>query len=200
MKTNLYLIAVLLVCAYMGGCRNPWMERVLISLYDIGDRGPGGGIIFYRSAKGFTDKYSGKTHHFLEAAPIDQGSFAWATAGSSAEINVSGAVETAIGTGRKNTARILNTTYDPFNDTPAAFLCNDYTGGGKSDWFLPSLDELSQLSSNWTYVSYLQSGDGYWSSSQSILNADRAMIQNINSIQDEIGKSVSFSVRPIRSF
>ena len=202
MKTKVYLIASCLLFCSMSGCRNPLMERVLINLYHIGDRGPGGGIIFYRSEKGFTDTYSGKTHHFLEAAPVDQGSAAWAPTGSPAFVFVSGAVGTGIGTGRKNTASILNTTTDPAIETPAAFHCDDYAGGGKTDWFLPSKDELNELYRRRSYFIF-SSTLIHWSSSQHIDISENAWTQNFNDGTQEgfmIAKYGSFSVRAIRSF
>ena len=48
---------------------------------------------------------------------------------------------TAIGTGRKNTALILATDAN----APSGKACKDYYGGGKTDWFLPSKDELNEL-------------------------------------------------------
>ena len=46
-----------------------------------------------------------------------------------------------IGTGKANTAAILAVNVI----APAAKACNDYNGGGKSDWFLPSRDELNEM-------------------------------------------------------
>ena len=195
-------LSVLIVC---GGCRNPWMENILINLYHIGDKGPGGGIVFYRSAKGFTDTYSGKTHHYLEAVTVDLENeaapppypyLAWAS-NISGEINytiinIPGTLE-GIGTGRKNTAIILATDAN----APAALACRKYKGGGKSDWFLPSKDELNELCNQRSFFGII--GNDYWASSQ--YNDNNAWRQNFSdSSQSDLPKINALSVRAIRSF
>jgi hypothetical protein len=129
--------------------------------YNLDDTGPGGGKIFYRLVAGFTQYANaadtvGTTAHYLEAAPADMsGTLAWASeefippwrGGTGAFESISG-TGTAIGMGRKNTALIPETG----TDAPAAKACNDYSNGGKTDWFLPSKDELNQLYVNRTSV------------------------------------------------
>ena len=123
--------------------------------YDIGDIGPGGGTIFYRSETGFTMTDNNSTAHYLEAAPADMETmFAWASSSFSSH-NLTG-TETAIGTGRKNTAIILTVDYN----APAANACNDYENNGKTDWFLPSKDELNELYINKDIIGNLSGG--YW--------------------------------------
>jgi len=121
-----------------------------------GSIGPGGGKVFYYSQAGFTMTDSGEICHYLEAAPDDLGIFAWAT--SYKDINGTG---TGIGTGRKNTAIILAADAA----APAAKACKGYSGGGKTDWFLPSKDELNLLYLSRNFVGNMVT-DWYWSSSQ----------------------------------
>jgi len=130
---------------------------------NIGRTGPGGGRIFYYRQAGFTLYQTatdtvGVTAHYLEAAPAEKITFnaAWTSSGYT---NIPG-TGTAIGTGMKNTALILNID----KNAPAAKVCKDLTLGGKTDWFLPSTDELNELYKQksivgipWRY---------YWSSSQ----------------------------------
>jgi len=56
-----------------------------------------------------------------------------------------GASGTAIGTGQTNTTLIVTSQG---MGSYAAQICNDYSDGTYSDWFLPSLDELSAIYNN----------------------------------------------------
>ena len=181
--------------------------RTIYFGYSIGDTGPGGGTIFYVSTAGFTVQgydgtggFASYTAHYLEAAPADIGTRAWATN--------SGTVDTAteIGTGRKNTALILA---ELDTNAPAAKACNDYSNGGKTDWFLPSSSELSQLSSQRTMISNLnlKEGQRYWSSSlyanNGNFNGNVRFLQLTSgtiSINTGENRSTAYYVRAIRAF
>ena len=129
--------------------------------YRIGDMGQGGGKIFYASETGFSMTDNNQVCHYLEAAPADiAGAFAWA---SSDYASTSIATGMAIGTGRKNTALILTTDAN----APAAKACKEYNNNGKTDWFLPSRDELNELYKNKALVYNIDTDyPYYWSSSQ----------------------------------
>ena len=109
------------------------------SKYVIGDTGPAGGIVFY-------DKWnSSDGWRYLEAAPADMETpLRWVAQSygdnwrSFPDVAGTG---TEIGTGKQNTALILAVDAD----APAAKACADYRGGGFSDWFLPSRDELFMM-------------------------------------------------------
>ena len=132
-------------------CNNP---------YELGDNGPGGGKIFYRSETGFTMTDDNSLAHYLEVAPADMSTgLPWASTLFS-ETNITG-LEEAIGTGRKNTTIILATD----TNAPASLACNEYSNNGLSDWFLPSKDELNQLYQNKALITNLVSRV-YWSSCQ----------------------------------
>ena len=147
--------------------------------YELGATGPGGGIIFYRNEKGFIMTDDNSTAHYLEAAPVDiPNTLEWASS-SFGSFNITG-TETVIGAGRKNTFIILeNDQY-----APAANACIDYVANGKSDWFLPSKDELNELYVSRDLVGNLLGvteirpfGDPilrltYWSSSQAYIVTD----------------------------
>jgi len=125
----------------------------LIINYKIGDTGPGGGIVFYDKGS-VSDGW-----RFLEAAPANQGTWlAWASSGYT-NTNIAG-TGTAIGTGKANTAAILAVDVN----APAAKECADYRGGGLSDWFLPSRDELNEMYQARSHFVNIP-GD-LWSSSQ----------------------------------
>jgi len=135
--------------------------------YELGDVGPGGGKIFYRSEAGFTIKgataAANETGYYLEASPSDLTTSKgvlpdW---GSNGSIGTG----TAIGDGKQNTQLIVTTN----NTEVAAKVCKNYTNNGFNDWFLPSKEELNQLFSNrnaaGVTLEHSSSGRYYWSSS-----------------------------------
>jgi len=158
--------------------------------YNIGDTGPGGGIVFYVAP---TQQSWGR---YLEAAPTDDqvnGSryrLGWGCYMVSKNVTA-----TAIGTGKANTAEILDFCNEP---SIAARLAANYGGGGKSDWFLPSKDELNLMYTNRDAIGGF-AADYYWSSSEYF--ADSAWIQYFSGGSQY--SSLKFSpsyVRPVRAF
>lgn len=181
-------------------------DRLLLTL-DIGDPGPGGGIIFYRNEKGFTvemvDPLQNYTAYYLEAAPVDRSiGLQWSTT------NYDVATGTNIGTGRKNTALIIAGATAATSTAPAAEACNDYDNNGKSDWFLPSLNESIALSDWWN-----ESGDragvntlgltvpyDYWTSSQVNINSAYYYFFGGPSTATVSKDATNKQIRPIRAF
>jgi hypothetical protein len=127
-------------------------------IYEIGDTGPAGGIVFYVSNEGLNG---------LEAAPADLGEAEWGCYGET----VPGTFRLAVGTGKANTDFILDHNCgDARNENSthaAAILTQNYSLGGYSDWFLPSIDDLLLMHEN---LHYNKLGgfteEFYWSSSQ----------------------------------
>ncbi|MCX6770685.1 MAG: hypothetical protein NTX79_01380 [Candidatus Micrarchaeota archaeon] len=74
---------------------------------------------------------------------------------------------TAIGTGMANTNAIVAAQGAPILTEYAARLARNYNGGGYSDWYLPSKDELNQFYLNQAAVGgfYSECRD-FWSSSE----------------------------------
>ena len=135
-------------------------ETTMRLTLDIGDTGPGGGIIFYRSKAGFTVQgYTGTTGsfdeyqaHYLEAAPVDEGSAYWGWSVHYLYVSITTIKnedrdkEAIIGNGRKDTQIIANYLNDNTTETGrAAQLCSSVLHGGKNDWFIPSFGELNEL-------------------------------------------------------
>jgi len=151
-------------------------------LYAIGDTGPCDGIVFYITNGGLNG---------LEAATADQGTAPWGCVGTS----IPGAIGTAIGDGAANTAAILTGC----GDSPiAAELASNYAGGGCTDWFLPSRDELNQLYLQRAVVGGFAS-TGYWSSSE--FGAIHAWLKDFNSgNQGSFSKLGALRVRAVRAF
>jgi hypothetical protein len=160
----------------------------------IGDTGPGGGIVFY--VGDFTLTSTGARMKYLEA-PLATWSGSSSDPRSAWSGNTSSSVSTgdAIGTGAKNSANML-----AVNATGAAKLATDYRGGGLSDWYLPSKDELYQLHverGRFPAGSFLDGG--YWASSQT--SSSRASVVTMNAgARVDRPKSSSQPVRPIRAF
>ena len=103
----------------------------------LGDLGPGGGRVFYVSATNFTSTGSdcNTTCKYLEAAPSNVVGKRWA--GDSDNTRSTGSTRTAIGGGYANT---LNTSSDTANA-----LAFNFENNGKTDWHLPSKDELNEM-------------------------------------------------------
>jgi len=165
-------------------------ERVAIT----GDTGPAGGIIFYIAADGFSLTGTEFTAHYLEAAPSNAttSNISWASS-SYFFYDVEG-TETAIGTGKNNTQKIVDTYTDDITENYAAKACVQYSNGGKNDWFLPSKDELNAL-----YESNVIDTGSFWSSSQ--YNSHSAWSQFFHSgDQSTYDKNTICMVRAIRAF
>ncbi len=147
------------------GSEGAWssIASLAIRVYVIGDTGPAGGIVFY-------DKGSYSSGwRYLEAAPSDievSGDFTHVWGGRGTSVGGTG---TAVGTGAANTTAIVAKygTSDPYHNTGnyAARLCDLYTYGGYSDWFLPSKDELNLMYQNKGTIGGFASSN-YWRSSE----------------------------------
>ena len=153
----------------------------------IGDTGPGGGIVYITpSTPGNT------TGSYYEVARFADVKVApWCDVISA----ITGASGTAIGTGKSNTA-----TADEFCTYGAIQIAADYVNNGKTDWFLPSKEELDPMYTNRHALDgYIT--DHYWSSSE--YNALIAWSQYFGfnaGTQANLGKSSPNRVRPVRSF
>ncbi|BBL58336.1 DUF1566 domain-containing protein [Methylomonas koyamae] len=150
-------------------------------VYEIGDTGPSGGIVFHLT-------YGGT--HGLEAAPIIQ-IYPWGCNG----VEIQGAYDRGVGSGAQNTSDILAGCQNTYS---AAGFVHSYSLNGYSDWFLPSRDELNLL--------YLQrsvigvTGGEFWSSTE--ISASSAWRQSfLNGFQYYSGdKNSALQVIPIRAF
>jgi hypothetical protein len=226
---------VALTCAQGGSCT-------------VGvDTGPGGGKVFYYSATAFTSTGStcNTNCHYLEVAPSDQSTgIVWATSVIKCNNLVRNALDCqlnsiyypygtvspadsrtaapAIGQGMANTNLIYEVlTGDGAVSTSsyAAGIAWAYTNNSKTDWFLPSKDELNELC-KYAKNTGQASGGGtvcagaisasvrgfstvnYWSSSEST-DGSTASVQTFNAgTQNNYPKDnlSTYYVRPIRAF
>jgi uncharacterized repeat protein (TIGR02543 family) len=104
----------------------------------------------------------------------------------------------ALGSGLANTDKII--AQNGAGTAYAAGLARAYRGGGYSDWYLPSLDELNKLFlnkaaiggfTNQTYWSSFDAGNAEYGYYETFLN---------NGTQGTSNKQSSFYVRAVRSF
>ena len=161
----------------------------------IGNTGPGGGIIFYdaRSVRG----------RCLEAAPAN-----WSGAVHDPKapwcnifnISFTAAADNpsflgiTIGKGQSNTNLLMLTGCS----SGAGILARAYHGGGKTDWFLPSKNELHAMYINQAAIGGFAAGV-YWSSSEN--DANGAWVHYFKTNNQYLRfKGIPNSVRPIRAF
>ena len=149
-----------------------------------------GGLIFYIDTTG---------QHGLVCGTTDLGgdSVFW---NNSNDTLIS--TSTDIGTGYTNTQNLI--TYYGNDSISAPALCVNYRGGGYTDWFLPSKDELNQM-----YINLYSKGFGnfsstgsYWSSSEYIYNGGYyAWSQYFNNgYQYYFNQGLYLKVRAVRAF
>jgi len=127
--------------------------------YNIGDRGPAGGIIFYDKGNNLLG------WRYMEAAPTDLPNAQWGLLGIDARGVTTGG--TSMGVGKRNTEILVDYLTRNNENRRAAQLCADYSLNGYDDWFLPSYDELLYLYNNLRKKGVGNfKNDLYWSSSQ----------------------------------
>lgn len=147
-----------------------------------------GGAVAYVFQSGDSGYVSGETHGIIVALS-DQS----ALASYGCFDILSGAIESAIGTGKNNTMKIIAS--DPTAGI-AARICDDLTIDGYSDWFLPSKDELDKTIANLGYLNF--SNIRYWSSTE--VDIHYASIHNRYSNVTNWNKNSFCAVRAIRYF
>lgn len=183
------------------------------STYAVGDIGPGGGVVFYVSTTGFASPGSdcGDSCYYLEAAPAEEwGTDVWCS-NSSDDL---GATGKEIGQGMTNTIAAEGTC-----TLGAIQFAFDYSNRDKSDWHLPSIDELNELckfarsqstgdvSQECDSTGTLRSGfsiNWYWSSTEDLCCFAEVMEfedgSRNNKFKDAKLDPPGFHIRPVRAF
>ena len=198
----------------------------------VGDTGPGGGIVFYVAPAPFTQigatgSMCTTSCKYLEAAPRTWNNaagdplIAWVSDYTTDYVNnwsraVSGADGVVVGTGYQNSLDIVAQSGN-IAASSAAVASRAYAGGGKTDWFLGSRDEMNELckyarktgqaSGSATVCAGGESPsargfslDYYWSSTE--VAASSAWFQDLilASASASASKNFATSVRPVRAF
>jgi large repetitive protein len=179
---------------------------ITVTAYAIGSIGPGGGKIFYISEAGFncgsgftrTGSPTGGLCRYLEAA-TSAISPSWTdatTVWSSNTIKLIGGTTSEVGSGWKNTLRMIDQNPDP----NAGTVAKAFAGGGLTDWYLPSKDELLELYSRKNLVGEFVANSYYWSSTE--YNSGNAWLKDFSgsSYSQAIKSATGYYVRPIRAF
>ena len=187
--------------------------------YEVGDTGPGGGIVFFD--KGVSDtklwywdgtvstflvhptEVGTTSWRYLEAAPV---STEWASnvwGGKNHAVGSSAQAE-YLGSGKANTEAILvaygsNEPYGNRSDY-AAKLCDELTSGACSDWFLPSKHELKAMYENIRSTGSFSNNYNYWSSTESDLDSAKIVTFDWTGGMTNFSKDFSCKVRAIRMF
>lgn len=170
--------------------------------YEIGDFGPGGGIVFYESEAGFIVRENDGTSnicHYLEISPVELGKVTWC---SCSDYYCSIETLEGIGDGKLNSQRIVDAHKDIDAQHCAAKACLEYSTGTTSpgEWYLPSKMELDLIYENLRKTGKISGDDWYWSSSQG--NSDYAWAQRFSDGDQTNGSSElnSGCVRAVRAF
>jgi hypothetical protein len=160
----------------------------------LGDTGPGGGLVFLISG-GLTYEMAPNTWGANETTGIQ-----WCS-----DTILSVTTSTAVGTGSANTTAMLTSASSFVACTSSApNAVRAYAGGGLTDWFLPSQDELNamytySLVGGFNSATYGFPSGQYWSSSQA--NTNDAWYQNVDyGNQNDGSKASTLRVRPVRAF
>jgi hypothetical protein len=162
----------------------------------------GGGVVFYIFESGDTGYIAGETHGLIAAVADQSDGIQW----YNGSYVTTGATGTAIGTGADNTTTIIS-VQGATETSYAAGLARAYTGGGYTDWFLPSKDELNKMYTNRATINTTAASNSgsdfsnwyYWSSTEN--DGGNAWAQHfLSGYQYGVNKYSTGNVRAVRAF
>jgi len=172
-----------------------------IQIYEIGDEGPGEGIVFYDKGS-YSDGW-----RYMETSQTDIENLQWGCYSS----QISVVPNSAIGTGLINSALILNYHDSLINFYSNPGICNSENDGSlaakhaltssitTSDWFLPSSQELDILYQNLHTAGLGNFSEAlYWSSTEFDDSKARA-VNFANGSQVNISKIETAQVIKVRA-
>lgn len=157
----------------------------------------GGGKIAYMFQSDDPGYFSGQTHGLIAATADQSAGVAWSSIVAT-EIG-DDAQGIVLGTGSTNTLAIF---HQAGCTGGAAHICAQLVSGGRSDWYLPSKDELGKLYDNRAAIGGFFSTrfeSYYWSSSE--IGAGDSWGADFHDGQwYGYGKASTYRVRAVRSF
>lgn len=163
------------------------------TIYNIGDTGPGGGKVIYDAGSILS------WGRYIEVAPdtwyngvYDTDSFRYGI--SSPCSGTSDAIGTAVANTDLLIAQSSSLLYIGKN-------ARNYTGGGKTNWSVPSYDELQVMYTQRAYMGTYYTAYYYYSSTQYPSNDAFASSVNFNNGTFQIMIKIQYSaMRPVRYF
>jgi len=165
--------------------------NTLPSALKVGDSYQGG-IIAYIYQPGEQGYIQGEIHGII-AAPTDQSNdVEWGCLGK----DLPGSDNSNIGSGKQNTLDIINGCN---SSNIAARICSDLVLNGYSDWYLPSIDELSKVFLNRYAIGGFVNGS-YWSSTEEMANYAYYHNFDFGGTPYFLVKNFTMNVRAVRSF
>ena len=168
---------------------NVYGNEVSFTTLSVGQTGQGGGIVFFDKGE-FTDGW-----RYLEVAPTDQSTDAkWGCYGT--EI---GGTSGLVGTAKNNTNLIVSGCSET---GIAAKIANDLNLGGKTDWYLPSIGDLSVMYNNLhkNNLGNFNTSANYWSSSEVSGNSAWSFYFDGGNAYIGLNKNYTYYVRAVRAF
>ncbi len=192
------LTALLLLSA---SCSNETDSPSSDVTYNIRDRGPAGGFIFYDKG------YYSDGWRYLEVAPNEIGPCMFGFYREDGTTNAIVGTSEAIGKGKENTKKLVAVMKDAAYTTSkgsgttseyAAKKCEDYTLNGYDEWFLPSREELEMIRNN-LYRERIYNQFAYWSSSEESNEMAILLTHYFSEFALGVRNSQSY-VLPVRSF
>jgi hypothetical protein len=161
-----------------------------------------GGLLAYILQLG-DPGYDANVTHGLIVSTSDLGPIRWHN-GSNITTNASGVL---IGTGLANTNTII-TRQGAVTTSYAAGLARSHNGGGFTDWYLPSRDEMYKIYLNKNSISgfslyYSGNYKTYWTSSENTTGVSANFAYTTDLSNGNMGQSekiTELQIRPIRAF
>ena len=173
------------------GGNGAWSKSPTFEVVSIGTSYQGG-IVAYILQSGDPGYVAGETHGLIAATADQSTGIRW----YSGAYVVTGATGKALGTGSANTTAII-AVQGGSPITYAAGLARAYSGGGLTDWYLPSKDELNALRINRVALGGLSGC--YWCSSENDYNSAWNQCMFDGSLFINV-KDDTYRVRAVRAF
>ena len=171
-------VTAIKTCANGGECR-------------VGDIGAGGGIVFYVPT---SPQWWGR---YMEAAPNGWNGY-WGDlryVSGCYGMSIPGASAVGLGSGRRNTEAVVASCPER---NIAASVAADLVLNGKSDWFLPSRDELNEMFPHRTAIGFRVTEDNQAYSSSTFPNAETFWGQLFTD-DSALGNKAGQQFRPLRT-